>query len=116
MRKLLQTSPPYGSHQWLDRVNLEMCRAIAKKIRRRPGLMRIPRANLRHWKKRYGRLPPAHREWELILAQNPIDRVLEILTQDNEEGQRLRQSDPFAGILSEQERLAFFKLNEKIAA
>lgn len=78
--------------------------------------MRIPRANLRHWKKRNGRLAPAHREWELILAQNPIERVLEILTQDNDEGQRLRQSDPFAGILSEQERITFFKFNEKIAA
>jgi hypothetical protein len=38
--------------------------------------------------------------------------VLEILTQDNEEGQRLRQSDPFVGILTQQERMWFLEHHE----
>jgi hypothetical protein len=116
MRKVANKLPPVLSHQWIDLVNLKMCRAIAKKIRRDPQLMSIPRANLRRWKRKMRRLPQAHREWEMILKHNPTERVLEILTQDTDEGQRLRQGDPFVGILSEKERLAFFKSDEKIAA
>jgi hypothetical protein len=93
-----------------------MCRAIAKKIRRNPRLMRIPRANLQRWSKKNRGLAPAQREWKMILERHPTGRILEILIQDNDEGQRLRQSDPFVGILSEQERLAFFRLDEKVAA
>lgn len=78
--------------------------------------MKIPRANLRRWKKKIGHWPPCLREWELILDSNPTERVLEILTQNNDEGQRLRQSDPFVGILTEKERLAFLELDEKVAA
>ena len=112
MRKAKRKEPLFGSHQWLDRANLEMCRAIAKKIRREPNLMRIPRANLRYWESRFGGLPQAHREWKEILERNPTRRVLELLTQDNDEGQRLRQSDPFIGILTEKERLAFLGLDD----
>jgi hypothetical protein len=112
MRKTPSKIPPMASHQWLDMVNLEMCRSIAKKVRRNPALMRIPSANLRRWRRKLGYIAPAHREWEMILNRNPIARVLEILTQDNDEGQRLRQSDPFVGILTEKERQAFLKANE----
>ncbi len=116
MRKPANKMPPVLSHQWLDVVNLEMCRVIAKKIRRNPRLMRIPRANLQRWREKNRGLARAQREWEMILKRHPVGRVLEILTQDNDEGQRLRQSDPFVGILSEKERLAFFRLDEKVAA
>ena len=100
----------------MDRVNLEMCRAIAEKVRRKPSLMRIARRNLSRWKKKVRPWPRALREWEGIMDRNSLERVLEILTQDNDEGQRLRQSDPFIGILSERERLLFLGLNEQIAA
>jgi hypothetical protein len=116
MRKPANKMPPVLSHQWLDMVNLEMCRAIVKRIRRNPRLMRIPRANLQRWRKRNRGLAQAQREWEMILKRHPTERILEILTQENDEGQRLRQSDPFVGILSEKERLAFFRLDEKVAA
>lgn len=100
----------------MDLVDLKMCRRIAKKIRRNPTLMRIPKANLRHWKRKLGHWPPALQEWDKIIRTNPLPQVLKILTQDNDEGQRLRQSDPFVGILSEKERRSFLKLNEKIPA
>lgn len=116
MRTRSQNNPPYGSHQWIDLVDLKMCRRIAQKVRRDPALMRIPRGNLRRWRKKLGDWPPALREWEKILRDNPLERVLEILTQDNDDGQRLRQSDPFVGILTEEERLAFLKADEKAAA
>lgn len=116
MRTPSQKNPPYGSHQWIDLVDLKMCRRIAQKVRRDPALMRIPRENLRRWRRKLGYFAPAHREWELILEQNPMERVLKILTQNNDEGQRLRQSDPFVGILTETERRAFLKPDEKTAA
>lgn len=116
MRIAKRPKPPVGSHQWLDRVNLEMCCAIARKVRRKPALMRVPKANLRRWRRKRGYVAPAHREWEVILKQNPLERVLEILTQDNEEGQRLRQSDPFVGILTAKERMAYLRFDEKGAA
>jgi hypothetical protein len=116
MRKTAQKPPPVLSHQWIDLVNLEMCLAIAEKVRRNPRLMRIPRANLQRWREKNRGLARAQREWEMILKRHPTERVLEILTQDNDEGQRLRQSDPFVGILSEKERRAFLRLDEKIAA
>jgi len=47
---------------------------------------------------------------------NSLEAVLQILTQDNEEGQRLRQSDPFVGILTEKERFSFLKFDDQIAA
>jgi len=38
--------------------------------------------------------------------------VLGILTEDSDEGQRLRQSSPFSGILSQRERLEVFRRYE----
>src|SRR6266567_2790769 len=106
MKTMAQQRPPWThSHQWIDRANLAMCKAVAQKIRRNPKLMRIPRGNLRRWKKKLRPWPPAFREWEYILKNKSLEATLEILTQDNDEGQRLRQSDPFAGVLSEKERL-----------
>ena len=102
------------THQWLDACDLAMTRRIAEKIQRQPGLMRVAVENLRRWKRQMRPWPPALREWEMILAKNPPARVLEILVQDNEEGQRLRQSDPFVGILTEEERLWFLECYEKI--
>ena len=78
--------------------------------------MRIPRANLERWRKRNGSLAPAQREWLEILQSHSTKEVLRILIQDTDEGQRLRQSDPFVGILTERERLTFFKLDEQVAA
>ena len=113
MRKAARQLPPVLSHQWIDLVNLEQCVVISRKIRRQPVLIRIPLANLRRWRKRNRGLASLHREWEKILTENPTERVLEILTQDNDEGQRLRQGDPFVGILSEKERKTFLRTDEK---
>src|SRR4051794_23762285 len=79
---------PKFSHQWLDQANLEMCCAIAKKIRNNPALMQIPRRNLAVWKKKVRPWPPAFREWELILQKHSSEKVLQILTQDSAYGQR----------------------------
>src|SRR5882724_7577602 len=88
---LLKGHPLYRhSHQWMDACNLAMTRRIAEKIRLQPELMEIARENLRHWKNIVRPWPQALREWEQILARNSQECILVILTQDNDEGQRLR--------------------------
>ena len=108
----LKKHPLYRhSHQWIDAVDLAMARRIAEKIREKPELMEIARQNLRRWKMLEVNQPwpRALREWEQILARNPPEQILGIFTQDNDDGQRLRQSDPFIGILSEKERMWFLE-------
>jgi hypothetical protein len=110
----LRKHPLYKhSHQWMDRVDLAMARRIAEKIREKPELMQIAWAQLRRWKKMDHDWPACFREWEHIMKENSPDRVLQILTQDNDEGQRLRQSDPFIGILPEEERMWFLEHYEE---
>ena len=93
-----------------------MARAIAEKIRRKPARFRIAKQNLARWKKIRKPWPRALREWEEILERHSTEEVLAILTEDSEEGQRLRQSDPFCGILSEAERLAILERYETIGS
>ena len=113
MQKIAVKLPDMRSHQWIDLVNLEMCLAIARKIRSNPRLMRIPHANLRRWRKVKRGLCAFHLEWLKILETNPWPRVLDVLTQDNDEGQRLRQGDPFVGILTEKQRNYFLRTDDR---
>ena len=111
----LQTKerPPKRSHQWIDACDLEMARVIAGKIRHNPALFQEAVKALRHWKRILHPVPKAVLEWERIFRQNTREEVLQILTQDNDEGQRLRQSDPFCGILTDQERLRLLDCYEE---
>ena len=85
-----------------------MARAIAEKIRCQPDLFGIAKHNLARWKKAQKPWPRALREWEEIIDRHSVEEVLTILTEDSEEGQRLRQSGPFTGILTREERDAIF--------
>ena len=48
----------------------------------------------------------AYREWLDLIEQHIFKEVLSLLVDPSEEGNRLRQSTPFAGILSKAEREA----------
>jgi hypothetical protein len=48
------------------------------------------------------------REW-LPLLEKPWEEVRAILLEESDEGQRLRQTDPFCGILSTEERWAIYR-------
>jgi hypothetical protein len=110
----LRKHPRYRhSHQWIDWCNVAMARRIAEKIREKPELMETAWSVLRHWKKITRPWPACFREWERILTNNTTERVLKILTQDNDAGQRLRQSDPLIGILTEAERMWFLEHYEE---
>lgn len=48
------------------------------------------------------------REW-LAILERPWPQIREILLSESEEGQRLRQNDPFCGILTPQERWQIYR-------
>ena len=93
------------SHSVQDEASLEMGRRVAARLRENPELLQIARANLANWSRRNADTPSllrCYQEWQALL-ELPLLRVCELLTAETEEGQRLRQSSPFAGVLSPKE-------------
>ena len=103
MRKRQQKMPQFGSHQWIDVVDLAMHRAIVRKIRRQPKLFNRARLTLARWERVKRACPPSLREWKEILRHKDLDTVLRIMTRADEEGNRLRSTAPFCGILTQRE-------------
>lgn len=83
-------------------------RAMARKIRRQPKLFKRARRNIARWERRNRGCPEALREWKRILRDKDMPTVLRMITRADEEGNRLRQSSPFCGILTEKEREAIW--------
>jgi len=108
MRKVVRNLPPVRSHQWIDYVDLMVHRAMARKIRREPKLFGRARRNITRWEKSNRGCPAPLQEWKRILRENSLETVLRIMTRTDEEGNRLRQSSPFCGILTEREREAIW--------
>jgi hypothetical protein len=78
---------------------------VAHKISHDPTLLKVAFRNLARWKARWkgGEAPAWFREWEALLKQ-PWQQVAARITEPNERGARLRQSSPFAGVLTSDER------------
>ena len=107
------TSPPppsvYSSHQLLDARSLAMHALIAAKIDKDKELLAIAQTNLTRWEKRWQE--PAPRwlsEWRQILRR-PWNEVAAILVSPSENATRLRQSSPFAGVLTPVERRRIYE-------
>ena len=83
-----------------------------RQIRQQPELMDLVRNRL-EYALSGSRLSEssqyALRECQTIPFTHSLNEVLEILTEDSDDGQRLRQSSPFSGILSQRERLEAFR-------
>lgn len=95
------------THQAIDRRSLEMARRIVAKIDADPARAGFERAKrvCRRWAE-MGNIPA--REW-LPLLERPWEDVRRILLDESEEGQRLRQNDPFCGILTPRERWEIYR-------
>jgi hypothetical protein len=88
-------------HATTDQVSLEIARRVSERIRQRPELIAVARTNLARWSDRNASAPALLRcyaEWHEILAL-PVETVCKMLCAETDEGQRLRQNSPFAGIL-----------------
>jgi hypothetical protein len=100
-------------HERMDRINLVFDRLVAAKIRATPHLVEVAKSNLARWRAQNdGELAPAHLEWELALRFLTPTELADFLESDTPKANRLRQSSPFAGILSESERLAILRSHE----
>lgn len=84
-----------------------MARRIVAKIDSDPSRAGLAHARVvcERWVAR-GNVPA--REWLQILDQ-PWTAIRQILLDDSEEGRRLRQNDPFCGILTPQERWDIYR-------
>ena len=83
--------------------------AIAEKLRADPKLLEKVRDRLRRTlsdERVSISTRDAYREWLEVIEQHSFAEVLSLLVDPGEEGNRLRQSTPFAGILSKAEREA----------
>lgn len=92
-------------HEVLDAISLELARRVAARVEANPDLVETARRNLERWKERNADSPSllrCYREWEVILDQ-PVAIVCAVLCARTDEGQRLRQNSPFAGVLSPRE-------------
>ena len=90
-----------SDHQITDRRSLLLAQAVAEKIDRDPELL----AGVRTWAGK--QTAPAYVEWQGILELSWTE-VRSVFLDESDEGQRLRQSSPFVGILTPQERWKFF--------
>lgn len=101
--------PAFSTHRLLEIRSLAMHAVIAQKIERDPALLDVARNNLSRWRSRWGNDVPAwYREWCEII-ERPWPEVAAIITEPSEEGARLRQSSPFAGVLSAEVRKRIYE-------
>jgi len=96
------------THEHIDKRSLFMAQAIVSKIDGDPSRAGLAKARevCRQWSLR--RLGPAVQEWSDILQQS-WESIRHILIDDSDESRRLRQSSPFCGILTPQERWYLYK-------
>jgi hypothetical protein len=88
----------------LDARSLALHCLIAQKIMADPSLIDIARRNLAAWRRKSAGAEPRYLdEWQQILAR-PWPQVAGLITEQSDNATRLRQSSPFAGILSTVER------------
>jgi hypothetical protein len=113
-------SPDMGSrmsHAVIDRINAAQDRLIASKVGRNRQALEIARKNLRRWMTGERRsVRPAFQEWDRILEQLTPAEIANFLRSDTPMARRLRQSSPFAGVLTEAERRAIRQKHEKAGA
>lgn len=96
-----------------DLYSLSLHRLVAEKLLKDPErVIGIASANLRRWLSSdsfaEGPEREALLEWVDILETRSSDEIINILIEDSDEGQRLRSSTPFAGVLSTDERSAIW--------
>ena len=94
----------YSSHRLLEIRSLAMHALIAAKIDRNQELLSIAHRNLNRWESRWAEDSPRWiAEWRAILRK-PWKEIAMTLVEMTENASRLRQSSPFAGVLTAIER------------
>jgi hypothetical protein len=84
-----------------------MHRAIAAKLIADPPLIAVAWDNLQRWRATAGRSLPYLEAWRELLNQ-PLEQVANRIQEDTEEMRAMRQSSPFAGVLTPRERWGIY--------
>jgi len=104
-----------SDHIRLDERSLALHTLVARKVLENPALLDKARENVRRWQAIAGSPLPALAAWEQIL-NGSVDQIVRLLTERSEDATRLRQSSPFAGVLTETERLAIYETHAAVSA
>ena len=93
-----------SNHQIHESRSLRMHRKVAELLRQDPkGAIRYALGNLDRWQLQ-GVECDDFEIWRKILLAGPSDKLLEALIGMDDEAVRLRQSSPFAGMVSNDDR------------
>ena len=100
-------------HSRIDARSLDLHDLVAKKITLKPELLEIAKSNIQQWRLLHqdqsSKTEPYYlKEWEDIINQG-VEKVCIFLRDNSEYAKEMRQSSPFAGILSDDERLEIFQ-------
>lgn len=97
----------------MDRIAAEQDRIIASRLRRDGRVLNLARRNLKRWMTKDRRPRPVFREWDLVLNRLNAREIADFLVSGTPMSRRLSQSSPFAGVLSDAERMAIYRKCEK---
>lgn len=98
------------THAGVDFFSLRLHEEVAK-VLDASGVAKA-RANIARWKHQYAaRNAVTQPDWDvwLTILDRPLEDIVAMLVAETEEGDRLRQSSPFCGILSQAYRLEIFR-------
>lgn len=99
-----------NTHKLHDEYSRQAHSLVASKLRANPSLINIAKRNLLEISKELPKNSVTVMEWEIILKCN-IDSICDFIVQNNDHLQELRQSSPFSGMITTEERR---NLREKI--
>ena len=92
------------NHRHIDARSRALAIAVANQLRHQPELVDVARRNITAWMEGSSSgVRSALAEWDIAL-NGSIDEVIRLLTSEEENSVRLRQSNPFAGVLSSRQR------------
>jgi len=98
-----------SKHQQIDLRSLAMDQSTAQRLLANPALVERALATLDRWLKTCSpRVRPVLMEWQALLQQ-PLPEVISVLLSTDPRATRLRQSSPFAGLLTVSERTDILK-------
>lgn len=106
-------------HEINDMRSLKLNQMVVEKIRHQPGLIDFVRNNLQRALSDpvlSDSCKEALSEWDQLFRFQPLDEVLNLLVENSEKGQQLRQSSPFWGVLTQEERRSVFRQYESARA
>ena len=108
MRRLTRRGRMKNPHDRNERFSLLLHRELIRAIETDAGVLTRARRNILRWQALHGHAVQAWDEW-LKLLDSGVEAVLKAMLDEGEEGARLRQSSPFAGIISNRRRWELLK-------